>query len=245
MSRATYFRLLKVYADPWSRRHCRVIVAGEEHLASLRGRNRLYIVSHPTTWDLVLLAHIAKDPFCVVVAEGPFAHPLVNWLFTNAGFLKLGASNSDQVISQACSRIQEKTPLIYSLKGWGVDFGEDVRPRTGGIRIGHRAQADICPVHLMIEPGKRIHKQFKDFNGNQHPFTVFHDTLYFVTFLPPLRYPDYTRDQMDYEDYRTIAFSIEDAFTGSQGRIEGDLAQRADWWKTVPRRGGLAAPLVL
>ena len=63
MSRATYFNILKLYGDPWSRRHCKVILSGEEHIASLQGRNRVYIVSHPTTWDLVLLAHISRDPF--------------------------------------------------------------------------------------------------------------------------------------------------------------------------------------
>ncbi|MCX5730890.1 MAG: hypothetical protein NTY18_05960 [Deltaproteobacteria bacterium] len=245
MSRATYFKLLKLYGDPWSRHHCKVILSGEEHLASLRGRNRVYIVSHPTTWDLVLLAHISRDPFCVVVAEGPFAHPLVNWLFTSAGFLKLGASNSAEVIAQACRRIKEKVPLVYSLKGWGVDFGEEVRPRTGGIRIGHYAKADICPVHLMIEDGRRIHKEYRDVHGNRHPFTVFDDTLYFVTFCAPLRYPDYGDGPMSYEDYKKIADAIEGTFVENQRRIERGLAERADWWRSVPRRGGLARPVVL
>jgi 1-acyl-sn-glycerol-3-phosphate acyltransferase len=245
MSHAFYFKVLKIYADPWSRRHCRVILSGEEHLASLRGRNRIYLVSHPTTWDLVLLAHISREHFCVVVAEGPFTHPLVNWLFTNAGFLKLGANNSEEVIAEACRRIESKVPLVYSLKGWGVDFGEDVRPRTGGIRIAHYAKADICPVHLMIEEGHRIHKVFRDFRGNAHPFTVFDDTRYFVTFCPPLRYPDYAKDSMSYEDYKKIACAIEDTFVEKQRRIERDLAERADWWRTVPRRGGLARPVSL
>jgi 1-acyl-sn-glycerol-3-phosphate acyltransferase len=236
MSHAGYFRLLKLYADVWARRHCRVVIAGEELLDAPRDRGRVYIVSHPTTWDLPMLAAIGSNNWYVIVDKGPFAHPLVNWLFLNSGFLKLEGDNGEEVIQKAAEIVANKLPLIISLKGYGVDFGEKVRPRTGGIRIAHNGKADIYPVHLMIEDGKRIMKGLKGVSGQNYPFTVFHDTLYFATFCPPLRYEDYARDSMTYDDYKAIAFGIEATFDEMERKIRADLA--AGRYNGMPRKGG-------
>jgi 1-acyl-sn-glycerol-3-phosphate acyltransferase len=242
MTHASYFKLLKLYADLWARRHCRVEIAGEEHLRNVREERRVYIVSHPTTWDLPMLAHIGRNNYYVIVADGPFAHPLVKWLFGNAGFMKLTKDNSDEVIGKACQLVAAMHPLIISLKGYGVDFGEEVRPRTGGIRIAHAAKANIYPIHLMIEEGKRIMKGFKDASGTNYPFTVFHDTLYFATFLAPLRYEEYAKNEMGYEDFRRIAYSIEADFNATQADIERSLEEGR--YAGVARRGGCRAPVV-
>jgi 1-acyl-sn-glycerol-3-phosphate acyltransferase len=235
MSHAGYFRLLKLYADIWARRHCRVVLGGQENLDVPNGRGRVYIVSHPTTWDLPMLAHIGRNNWYVIVDKGPFAHPLVNWLFKNSGFLKLEGDNSDEVIQQAVDIAARRLPLIVSLKGYGVDFGEVVRPRTGGIRIAHLARADIYPVHLMIEEGKRIMKGFK-LSGENYPFTVFHDTLYFATFCTPLRYEEYARDSMTYDDYKSIALNMEATFDEMEKKIKAELA--AGRYDGLPRKGG-------
>jgi 1-acyl-sn-glycerol-3-phosphate acyltransferase len=242
MIHESYFRLLKLYSDIWARRHCRVVLGGEDQLCSVTESNRVYIVSHPTTWDLPLLAHISKDHFYIVVAEGPFAHPLVKWLFRNSGFLKLDADSSESVVDEAAGLVMAKHPLIMSLKGYGVDFGEKVRPRTGGIRMADTARADIYPVHLMIEEGKMIFKAFKK-GGAEYPFTVFHDTLYFATFCKPLLYRDYHRDGMSYENYKEIAYSIEKTFDDAQARLEGELKDGR--YAALPRRGGSPKQLVL
>ena len=88
----------------------------------------------------------------------------------------------------------------------------------------------------MIEEGKRIMKGFKDVSGQNHPFTVFHDTLYFATFCAPVRYEDYARDSMTYEDYKAIAYGLETTFNDMEKKIRGDLA--AGHHDGMPRRGG-------
>jgi len=238
-----YFRLLKVYADIWSRRNCRVIMSGEERIDT--SRPRVYIVSHPTTWDLPLLVHISRRNFYIVVAEGPFAHPLVSWIFNSAGFYKLTKENSTRVIEKTCSRVRDGNPLIYSLKGYGVDFGEDVRPRTGGVRIAHLAGADIYPTHLMIEEGKRYFKYYKKSETESYPYTLFNDTLYYVTFLPPLRYEDYGKPEMTYEDYKGIAYSLEERFQASQKDIEERMKADPEYYDGLKRKGGSPKQVIL
>jgi len=80
MSHAGYFRFLKMYSDIWARRHCRVVLSGEELLEPGRDRPRVYIVSHPVTWDLPMLAHIGRNNYYVIVDKGPFCPSPGEWL---------------------------------------------------------------------------------------------------------------------------------------------------------------------
>ena len=231
-----YFKLLSLYSDIWARYHCRVILTGEENIDP--ARHRIYIVNHPTTYDLPLLAHIAKSNFYVVVAEDAFAHPLLGWLFRNAGFIELKTDSAETAIRQASEIVKSGKPLIYSLKGYGVDLGHDVRPRTGGIRIAYYGCADIFPIHLMIERGKRIFRQFKKSRTEVYPYTVFSDTLYFMTFCAPIRYTDYAKKDMQYDDFKKIAYCIESTFNQTQARIEQQLNDDPEYTRGLKRRGG-------
>jgi 1-acyl-sn-glycerol-3-phosphate acyltransferase len=244
MSHAGYFKLLKFYSGIWARGHCRIVMSGMQNLENNQDRKRIYIVSHPTTYDLPILVHIAKNNFYVVVYKDPFEHPVVGWLFRKVGFTKLDPSNSEQMIRESCRLIESKNPLIYSLKGYGVDFGEDVKPRTGGIRIAHRSEADIYPIHLMIEPDKMIFKYYKDRKGGVYPYTIFKDTLYFVTFYKPLRYSDYAKENMTYEEFQDVAYGLEADFQATQKRIELELAEKADNYLNVKKRGGAATQVL-
>ncbi len=242
MNHAGYFRILKFYSDAWARRHCRVILSGEENIAGSRERPRIYIISHPVTWDLPMLAHIAQNNFYVIADKGPFAHPLVNWLFHNAGFLKLEGDNADDVIKRAGVIVEAKRPVIISLYGYGTDFGEKVRPRTGGIRIAHATKADIYPLHLMIEEGKLIMKSFRRRRGEHYPFSVFHETLYFMTFCPPMRFEDWAQDGMTYEDYTKVAYSVEEKFHALEKTITADIGTGR--YEDAPRRGGATRQVI-
>jgi 1-acyl-sn-glycerol-3-phosphate acyltransferase len=233
-----YFRLLKLYSDIWARMHCRVVMSGEHYLENNQERRRIYIVSHPTTYDLPMLVHIAGNDFYVVVYKDPFKHPIAGWLFRNIGFPKLEPDKGDEMIEEACRLIRGNHPLVYSLKGYGVDFGQDVKPRTGGIRIAYGARADIYPVHLMIEPNKLIFKHYRNRNGEIYPYTIFKDTFYFVTFCKPLRYENYLRERMDYQAFRTIAYEIESEFQKVQAHLEGELANNPDLRDNADRKRG-------
>jgi 1-acyl-sn-glycerol-3-phosphate acyltransferase len=242
MSHAGYFKLLKLYSDIWARRHCHVVLSGEEHVRSAPKENRVYLICHPTTWDLPLLVHFARNNFSAVVAAGPFTHPLVNWLFRNAGFIKLEQGKTEEMISQATAVVAAGSPLLVALKRYGEEAGDEARPRTGGIRIAYQARADLYPVHLMIEEGKMITKGFKDRSGAINPFTVFHDTLYFATFCRPLRYSDYAREGMGYEDFQAVANSVEATFNETGRRIQAEL--KAGRYDGLPRRGGVRTQVI-
>ena len=245
MSHDFHYKLLKLYSDIWARGHCHVVMSGQQNLEGNQKRRRIYIVSHPTTFDLPMLVHIAENRFYVVVYQDPFNHPIAGWIFRNVGFPKLEPGKGEQMIEESCRLIRENHPLVYSLKGYGVDFGEDVKPRTGGIRIAHRAEADIYPVHLMIEPNKMIFKYYKDRKGGVFPYTIFKKTLYFASFGTPLRYEEYARNRMSYEEFQAVAHRIDEDFQKTQKRLEGELEANAQMYAKMKKRGGADKQVIL
>jgi len=78
-------------------------------------------------------------------------------------------------------------------------------------------------------------KAFRNHRGDSFPFSVFHETLYFATFLPPLRYEEWARDGMSYEDYGAVASDIEQRFLVRRPLLRRTFA-RESGMRAAPRR---------
>jgi len=244
MSHEAYFKILRIYSDIWTRRHCRVIVSGLENVKAVQNRPRIYLGPHPTTYDVPLLINTAKRNLYFIIAEGPFVHPIVGHIFKGAGFIKLYYDRPRQAIREAKELIERGKPLMCSMYGYGVDFGEEVRPETGAIRIAHYAEADIVPLHVMIEEGKRSFKYYKDSKGDIYPYTVFSDTLYFLTICEPVRYQDYAKglDTLSIKKrnavYNTMAVEFDAKFKEMDKNLKKELQENAAYYQTLKRTGG-------
>jgi 1-acyl-sn-glycerol-3-phosphate acyltransferase len=238
------FKIIRLYSDFWVRRHGRVILSGLENVEAVQGRRRVYIGLHPTTYDVPLLIHTAKNNLYFIIAEGPFVHPLVGRLFQGAGFVKLNYGRPRQAIQEAVELVSRGKPMICSMYGYGVDFGEDVPPETGAIRIAHQAQADIVPVIPMIEEGKRIFKWYRDSNGDLYPYTYFKDSLVFVSFFKPVRYEDYSKNldtlsiKKKNAEYARISQSMHALFKNMEAVQQKDLEERPEYYNSLKRTGG-------
>lgn len=239
-----YFKVLRLYSDLWVRRHGKVILSGLEHVEAVQGRRRVYIGPHPTTYDVPLLIHTAKHTLFFIIAEGPFVHPLVGRIFDGAGFVKLNYDRPRQAIQESVELVSSGKTMLCSMYGYGVDFGEDVPPETGAIRIAHQAQADIVPVLLMIEEGKRIFKWYRDSNGDLYPYTYFKDSFFFLSFTEPMRYEDYSKNletssvKKKNAEYARLSQHIHSLFKGMEAAQQKDLEERPAYYDRIKRRGG-------
>ena len=128
--------------------------------------------------------------------------------------------------------------------GYGVDFGEEVGPETGAIRIAHQAKADIVPFHVMIEEGKRTFKYYKDSKGDLYPYTIFSDTLYFITFTKPIRYEEYSKNfettsiKKRNAEYNKMAMEFDMKFKEMDKNLQKELQQNASYYQSLKRTGG-------
>jgi 1-acyl-sn-glycerol-3-phosphate acyltransferase len=245
-----YFKILRLYSDIWVRRHGRVILSGLEHGEAVQGRRRVYIGPHPTTYDVPLVIHTAKNNLYFIIAEGPFVHPLVGRIFQGAGFVKLNYDRPRQAIQEAVELVSSGKPMLCSMYGYGVDFGEGVPPETGAIRIAHQAKADIVMTFLMIEEGKRIFKWYRDSNGDLYPYTYFKDSFFFLSFAKPIRYEDYSKNldtpsvKKKNAEYARIAQQIHSQFKAMEAAQLKDLEERPEYYSSLKRRGGADTRIV-
>jgi 1-acyl-sn-glycerol-3-phosphate acyltransferase len=218
------FGLLHLYSTAWMRAKCRVVLDGEENLPAAPGGRRVYmVINHSTSYDLVALMHLSARRFCVVMDEGAFHFPVIGQLFHMAGFIPLVKSSADEAIGRAVDTIREGVPLVMSLTEGDSTIGVESRPRTGGVRIACLAGADIYPVFTMVEPGRRRHLSFKGRNGTTYPYTTFRDTLYAVSFLPPIHAASLPSGG-SYEENRRVADRLQDLSDLEKERFERLLA---------------------
>ena len=245
MREELYFKIIRLYSDFWVRRHGKVITSGLEHVEAVQGRPRVYVGPHPTTYDVPLLVHTAENNLFFIIAEGPFVHPLVGRLFRGAGFVKLNYSKPRRAIQESVELVSRGKPMLCAMYGYGVDFGEDVPPETGAIRIAHQAKADIVPTFLMIEEGKRIFKWYRDSKGDLYPFTYFKDSFFFLTFAEPIRYEDYSKNldtpsvKKKNAEYARMSRNIHTRFKNMESAQQKDLEERPEYYDNLERRGGL------
>lgn len=240
-----FFKIIQIYSDFWSHRHGRIIVSGLEHVEAVRGRPRVYVGTHPTTYDVPLAINSAKKSLFFIIAEGPFVHPLVGRLFRGAGFVKLNYKKPRQAIRESVELVSKGKPMICSMYGYGIDFGEDVPPETGAIRIAHQAKAHIVPTFLMIEEGKRIFKWYRDSKGNLYPYTYIKDSLFFLHFTEPIRYEEYSKNlktssvKAKNTEYARMAQQFHTLFKRMEAAQQKDIEERPDYYNSIKRRGGV------
>jgi hypothetical protein len=208
-----YFKILRLYSDFWVRRHGRVILSGLEHLEAVQGRRRVYIGPHPTTYDVPLLIHTAKQSLFFIIAEGPFVHPLVGRIFQGAGFVKLNYNRPRQAIQESVELVSSGKPMLCSMYGYGVDFGEDVPPETGAIRIAH---------------------PFTYFKDSLF-FLSFTKPIRYEDYSKKLDTPSVKKKNAE---YARMAQQIHTKFKNMETAQQKDLEERPEYYNSLKRRGG-------
>ena len=110
------FALIRAYATVWMRSHSRVLLFGQEQLASLPRGRRVYIVlNHSTSYDAVGLFHISAHRFGMVLDREAFNVPVVGRLLAAAGFIALDKRVSEDAVQRAVATVKEGTPFVVSL----------------------------------------------------------------------------------------------------------------------------------
>ncbi|MGA2975419.1 MAG: lysophospholipid acyltransferase family protein [Spirochaetia bacterium] len=234
------FALIRAYATAWMRRHCRVLLFGQEQLESLpRGRRVYVVLNHSTSYDAVALFHLSANRFGIVMDREAFQVPVIGRLLTAAQFIALDKRVSEDAVQRAVAAVRAGTPLLVSLTEGHTAIGRPgyERPRSGGMRIAHLAGADIFPVFVMIEEGRRRTRSFRGREGSTEIFTTFQDTLYFVSFLPPIPASSFLPEQT-LESYRAVAEELQKQADRERERFTRMLSEKRELYEGIRRRGG-------
>jgi 1-acyl-sn-glycerol-3-phosphate acyltransferase len=233
------FKVLNIYSTIWMRSRAKVVLRGLGNVPSGRKpEKRVYLLlNHPTSYDIVALMHLSKEPFVVMMDKGAFTFPIIRHILSGAGFVPLDKGDSKPAFDSCLEAVRDRRPLLISLHEGDSTIGEKGRPRTGGLRLAHLAGAALYPIFLKVEEERIRRLRFTGVNGKEYPYTTFRNTLYFVEFLPPV---DLSRlpEGASYEDYRAMAEEMDALGEAANLRYATFLTENARRLAPLRRRGG-------
>jgi 1-acyl-sn-glycerol-3-phosphate acyltransferase len=237
--RSLAFRILNLYSTIWMHAKARVEVKGIENVPPRRpGERRVYLLlNHATTFDIVALMHVSKEPFVIMMDKAAFTFPVIHHVLARAGFVPLDRDDPKPAVEACSAAVVEGRPLLISLHGGDSTIGDFGKPRTGGIRIAHHAGAAIYPIFLKVEKDRIRHRRFTGVNGTEYPYTTFKNTFFFIEFLPPVDLSALPSES-GYAEYRRIADEMGVLAERVEENYEALLSENRVRFAPIRRRGG-------
>jgi 1-acyl-sn-glycerol-3-phosphate acyltransferase len=233
------FKIMSIYSTIWMRAKARVVVRGLDDLPPrARGEKRVYLLlNHSTTFDIVALMHVSKEPFAILMDKGAFTFPIIGHILHGAGFIPLDKSDSKKAVDSCIETVNSGRPLLISLHDGDSTLGGWGRPRTGGVHIAHLTGAKIYPIFLKVED-ERIHRlSFKGVNGTEYSYTTFKDSFYFIEFLKPIDLSSLPLDA-SHDALFDVAKALDEKAVQVASRYETFLSDNRERFAPLRRRGG-------
>jgi len=261
-----YFKIIKkVVADPWVKSHGQIIVSGKENI--VESPRKVYIVNHPTTFDMFTLIHICKNCFYVPVDKEAFDVPIAGYFMRKAGFIpvineekknyrgkkkeiketdnkdyesvKIEKTKNRTIIEKILEYARLGYPCLNSIRGGDVTLGKPERLRTGGVVMADLAKADIIPIHIYIEKGKIIQKKILTGKLQFAPFTIYKNAYVILSFLPPIKWKDYHKESMTKQDYQNLINKVDEEFNNYSKELNEKIhIDEQGYYKGLKRNKG-------
>lgn len=233
-----FFIIRNVICEPWIKKNCKVIVNYDKGIENCP--RRVYIVHHPSTYDFFTLTTLAKNNFYLPINKEAFDVPIVGYFLYKSGFLPvyIGKNKKIDIISPMVKKAKNGYPILNSARNEEFNKGVRGKLRTGGIVIADLAKADIIPIHIYIEKGKIYEYNVIKFNLKKAPATYFKNALVFVSFLKPIKWEEYHKENMTKDDYYKIIENIGEIFDKEDEKIERQLIENKSYYDLIERKGG-------
>lgn len=234
-----YFMIIRdVICSNWVKKNGKVILNYDNEIENCR--RKVYIVHHPTTYDFFTLSHLAKNNFYLAINRAPFDVPVVGYFLSKAGFLPVyrNKEKNSYIIEKMIKRAKNGYPILNSARNEELAVGVKGRLRTGGVVIADLSKADLIPLHIYIEKDKITNYNTYTIQLKKAPVTNFKNALVFVSFLKPLKWEEYHKDNMTKEDYTEVIEKIGNIFDNEDEKIEKSLIENKSYYDTLKRKGG-------
>ncbi len=239
LSNKKHFLIIRnIVCSNWAKENSKIIINYDKEIENCP--RKVYIVNHPTTYDFFTLVHIAKNNFYLPVEKTAFDVPIVGYFLKKAGFLPVykNKKKNSEIIDKMVNKARLGHAVLNSIRSEIIASGIEGRLRTGGVVIADISKADIIPLHIYIEKDKLVKSFILTQKFKKAPIIKFNKALVFVSFLKPLKYKDYHKDNMTKEDYCSIIEKINSMFIDQDQKIDQLISQDKEFYKKLPRKGG-------
>lgn len=112
--------------------------------------------NHPNATDGFYLLFIFKEQLHFFAQDDLFGIPLVGWLFTHSGQIRVLPDQKKLAVEQAIKYLeQDKVVAVFPEARLNPD-GQPVKSHTGAVRLALATKAPIIPIGFYVPP-KNLH----------------------------------------------------------------------------------------
>ncbi len=156
-------------------------IKGREYMPT---SGQLVIANHPSLLDVVFLISAIRDSNCIV-KDGLFKNPFTRPPIKAAKFIR---NNSENLMEECVSSLQENAPLIIFPEGTRSNPGDQVKFQRGAANIIIASSCEVVPVIITCSPATLLKNQ----KWYQIPASPPHFEL---TFQPPIKFGVYASSE--------------------------------------------------
>ncbi len=205
------YRSLRVVLRILLRIYVRIRCAGADILP--RGP-KIYVVNHPTVYDLFPIMAFARTDFVhVLIEEQIWSFPLVRFLMhiTNQVCLKTG-DRFNKTLEDSLFLLRSGHSIVMSPEGGRTHPEENVRARKSIVRMVMESQVPVLPVGVWLPKRniviKEVHYDFQNRHYvDQAHFPKFR-SAYGIVFGEPIDLSEYHGRELDPQTYQNLADNI-------------------------------------
>jgi len=231
-----FFFIKKYFIDPWVRRNGIIFINGIENIYN--SKKRVYVVNHPTTFDIYTIINTSEDNFYIPVDYKAFKVPIVGYILTQCGFVQVYPKENKHILPAMSKKLDLCYPVFNSIRGGDVTLGLDERIRTGAAVMADLNEADLIPYHIYIEKGKKRLSKIFAINFKFYPYTYYKDAIIYINILPPIKCKDYHKENITKDDYYKIMENIDKMFIEKDRDMDILFEKNKEDFKKIKRKGG-------
>ncbi len=112
--------------------------------------------NHPNATDGFYLPLIFKEQLYFFVQGDLFDIPLVGWLFTHSGQIKVDPDQKNLAMEQGLRYLEQDKPVAIFPEARLNPDGQAMKSNTGAIRLSLTTKAPIIPIGFYVPP-KNLH----------------------------------------------------------------------------------------
>ncbi len=231
-----YFFAKNYIVDPWVRKKAIIFINGEENI--YESPNRIYVVNHPTTFDIHTIINTSLDNYYIPVDYNAFKIPIFGYILKGCGLPQVYPKENKHILPMVSKIIKNGYPLFNSIRSGNVTLGEDERIRTGAAVMADNTKSDIIPYHIYIEKGKKNITYAPGFDFKLHPYSYYNNAIIYINILPPIKWKEYHKEVMTKEDYIQIMQKIDNLFVEKDKEMDDYFEKNKEYFKNIIRKGG-------
>ncbi len=231
-----YFIAKNYIVDPWVNKKAVIFINGEENIYN--SKRRVYVVNHPSTFDIHTIINTSIDNFYIPVDYNAFKIPIFGFILKNCGLPPVYPKGNKHIFPMIAKFIKNGYPVFNSIKSGKTTLHEGERVRTGAAVFADLNKADLIPYHIYIEKGRKIISYAPGFDFKMHPYSLYDKAIIYINILPPIKWEDYHQENMTKEDYLKIMEEIDRQFIEKDKEMDKFFEENKEKLSKIKRIGG-------